>query len=121
MEIEIIKGLLNALKDLDLVVFADELPLNYDFKQVGIYYILNTVLYSSYKDSFNLELHLVGNNADKIKLINSCEEIHNILNKKQLTDSTRVITKNIKRNYLKELDGKHHFILEYYVVNLRRG
>ena len=28
------------------------------------------------------------------------------------------MTKNVRRNYLREEDGKHHYILEYYIANL---
>lgn len=116
-EIEIIKGLLKALGGYK--VYADDLPLEYDFANIGMYYILDTITDLTYKDDFNLEIHLVGLDKDKLNILKSCEDIHLKLNKKQITNNARIITKNVRRNYLREEDGKHHFILEYYVTNLR--
>lgn len=116
-EIEIIKGLLLLLKPYK--VYTDELPLNYDFNlDSGIYYILDGVTDESYKDMYNLEIHIVGLDKFKLDIIKLCETLHLKLNKKEPTLKSRIIAKNVRRNYLREKDGKHHYILEYYVTNL---
>lgn len=114
-EIEIIKGLLLLLNPNK--VYVDELPLLFDFKiGSGIYYILDGITDGVYKDEYNLELHIVGIN--KLDILKKGEELHLKANKKEPTKTSRIITKNVRRNYLREEDGKHHFILEYYIVNL---
>lgn len=113
-EIEIIKGLLNLLKPHK--VYADGLPLHFDFKKgYGIYYIVDTVTDGYYKDEYNLEVHLIG--LDKITLIGATESIHAMVNKKHPTNDSWIVPKNVRRNHLKEEDGKDHFILEYYIKN----
>lgn len=114
-EIAIIKGLLALLQPYK--VYADELPIDFNFTNTnGCYYILDTVNNNVYKDSYNLEIHLVGLN--KINLLKDCESITNKLNKQEPTSLSRIIEKNVKRNYVREEDGKHHFILEYYIEDL---
>lgn len=116
-EVEIIKGLLSLLKPYK--VYPDDLPLNYDFTlESGIYYILDSITDGIYKDMYNLEIHIVGLDKYKLDIIRLCETLHLKVNKKEPTLKSRIITKNVRRNYLREEDEKHHYILEYYITNL---
>lgn len=114
-EIEIIKGLISLLNNYE--VYPDNLPDNYDLKQKnGYYYAIPTISDEGYKDAFNLQLHCVG--LSKIDLMKEVEAIDKLLNKAEPTAGAWIVRKNVRRNYLKEEDGEHHFILEYYIINL---
>ena len=113
-ELKIIEGLLNLLKPYR--VYPDDLPIKFDFKKgYGIYYVIDTIADGYYKDEYNLEIHLVG--LDKIKLIEATESIHELVNKNHPTPFSWIIPKSVRRNHLKEEDGKDHYILEYYIKN----
>lgn len=114
-EIEIIKGILRILGSYE--VFPDNLPDNYDLnKSNGYYYSMPTISDEGYKDALDLQIHCIG--KSKIDLIKQSENIDKLLNKAEPTAGSWIVRKNIRRNYLKEDDNEHHFILEYYVINL---
>lgn len=109
-EIAIIKSLITTLKDYN--IYCDEMPFN---ENEGVYYVIDTIQDGVYKDTYNLEIHIVG--IDKINCIIKSENILSLLNKVKLTNDSRIIKKNVCRNYIKD-DKEHHFILEFYIVKI---
>lgn len=115
MMLDIIKGLLGLVSQYKFR--PDDLPADFNFSNGnGYYYILDSSNYKYYKREFNLELHIVCCDKNKIQAMQDVEAIDKLVNKKFPTKTSQVIKKGVDLNYIREENGNHHYILEYYIV-----
>lgn len=106
--IEVIKVLIKALDGYKL--HPDELPLNYDFSEVGMFYMIENVQDEEGSVDYDVQIHLV--HSEKLKVLKQVNIIDKLLNEK-LLDGIRIFRKNVYLNHFIEED-KHTYILEYY-------
>lgn len=112
-DLEIIKGL-NTL--LNPFIFKTDVDTTHDFNiSNAYYYVLDTINYNVYKNAYNLELHIICSNNNKLKTLEELQQINDKVCKKAPTSSSYIIPKSVVRNYIREESGEHHFILEYYI------
>lgn len=106
--VEVIKVLMKLLYNYKL--YTDELPLDFDFKTIGIFYTIGSVLDEEGNIDFDTQIHIVG--TDKLAVLQEVERVDKLLNNK-IVNGIRIFRKNVYLNQFQE-EGKYTYILEYY-------
>lgn len=96
-------------------VHADELDLNYDFKEnkVGIYYIINNINDNEYKDKVTIDVNFYSLVENKINMLKVIDVFDEKLNGKDFKNYW-ITHKNVWLITLKE-DELFHYVLSYTV------
>lgn len=113
--IEVIKVLLNALNEYE--IHPDELPLGHDFKEVGMFYMVETAQDEEGNFDYDVQIHFV--HETKLKILNLVDIIDKKLNDKTI-DGIRILRKNVYLNHFYD-EGKHTYILEYYFRKFKQN
>lgn len=108
----IIAGIKLRLEDR---VYADELPLDYDFKsnKVGIYYVINNINDNIYKDKVSIDVNFYCLEEDKMNMLKIIDVFDKELNGKDFKNYW-IKHKNVWLIPLKE-DELFHYVLSYSV------
>lgn len=96
-------------------IYADELPLDYDFKsnKVGIYYVINNINDNEYKDKVSLDVNFYCLEEDKMNMLKVIDVFDKELNGKNLKNYW-IKHKNVWLIPLKEGE-LFHYVLSYTV------
>lgn len=96
-------------------IYANELPLDYDFKsnKVGIYYVINNVNDNIYKDKVSIDVNFYCLEEDKMNMLKVIDVFDKELNEKDFKNYW-ITHKNVWLIPLKE-DDLFHYVLSYTV------
>ncbi|WP_434794686.1 hypothetical protein TPDSL_18000 [Terrisporobacter petrolearius] len=96
-------------------IYADELPLDYDFKsnKVGIYYVINNINDNIYKDKVSIDVNFYCLEEDKMNMLKVIDVFDKELNGKDFKNYW-IKHKNVWLIPLKE-DELFHYVLSYSV------
>lgn len=96
-------------------IYADELPLDYDFKsnKFGIYYVINNINDNIYKDKVSIDVNFYCLEEDKINMLEVIDVFDKELNGKDFKNYW-IKHKNVWLIPIKE-DGLFHYVLSYAV------
>lgn len=112
--IEIIEGLIQRFKRNEITIYEDNLPFDFDMKNVGIFYNIDNLQDEQYKEDISFTINIVASKNNRYKQLALLTKIETMLNKFELSENTQIIKKNAYLNILDEKDTKT-LILEFWV------
>lgn len=119
--IDIIKYLKVIFKnEFTIKLYDDELPNNFGFNEnkLGAFYMMENGIDEESNCDYDLQIHLVGKLENKLYLLEKIDRIDKKLNNAFINNKSRIFKKNVFLNHYTD-EGKHVFILEYYVRNFK--